>query len=252
MSGKLTKNHAKYIKSLQQKKFREEYGVFVIEGEKLLSEALETGQSVESIVVTSEWLDSYSGSLPDHILCSKREMSSISSLKNPPGCLLVLKQNPTSDRPNFEENIVVIESLKDPGNLGTILRTCDWFGISQVGFIGESVDPFNPKVVQSSMGSILRVKLFQLPYSDLKLLSDAPTSAFRADLEGQSIYEFTPAEPFALFLGSESHGFSQEVKSAIKQAVTIPKFGEAESLNVGVSAAIILSEFKRKLYSSRQ
>ena len=249
MSGKLTKNHAKYIKSLQQKKFREEYGVFVVEGTKLLNEILEGKFEVETIVVTSRWLQSFHYPTDNFMLASEKEMAAISSLKKPPGCLAVVKRNYNLEPLDYSKSLVVLEGLNDPGNLGTILRLCDWFGITQVGLLGEVVDPYNPKVVQATMGSLLRVQIHLLTIDDLNTILESEMYVVRADLRGKSVYEVNIARPFALFMGSESNGFSEEVSERINEVVTIPRIGSGESLNVGVSTGIIISEFMRKLRS---
>ncbi len=249
MTGKLTKSQSKYIKSLQQKKYRDLNGQFLVEGVKLMQEAIDTGFPLDFIAFTGREAD-YDFDFPvPAFQLSPKELSQISALKSPNRILAVCnipKVEPSLD-PEFPA--IALDAISDPGNLGTIVRLADWFGITQIFCSPDSVDCFNPKVVQATMGSIFRLRLV---YTDLEVLirglpANFPT--YLADMDGKSIYDIAIAAPYFLLMGSESHGASDTLKALVSTKVSIPKSGQGESLNVAMSTGIILSEFKRKLSS---
>ena len=249
MTGKLTKSQAKYIKSLQQKKYRDLHGKFIVEGIKLVQEALKYPKLVDFVVYIDEIQD-YNFEFPEQSFnTSPKELSMISSLKTPNKILAVCNKVAVQDKVNYRKPIVALDEISDPGNLGTIIRLADWFGISQIVCAPGSVDEYNPKVVQATMGSIFNVDIITEELT--KLVEDAPpdNQVCMADMKGDNLYEMEIRDPFILIMGSESHGVSDEMRRLAKNVVSIPQFGGGESLNVAVSTAIILSEFKRKLSS---
>ena len=238
---KLSTNEIKLIKSLAQKKFRDESGLFIVEGEKMLSEAMESGFEL----VNSYYLEQI----------GPQQMSRISSLSSPSPCLAVLRI-PKSD---FEEKnlkkdglYLALDSVRDPGNLGTIMRICDWFGVDGIFASEDSVDQFNPKVVQSSMGAIFRKTIH---YVNLKkvcsLFTKESLPIYGTFLDGNNFYS-TEFKPHGLIvMGNESRGISKEMADLCTHRVFIPSFSNgahAESLHVAVASAVIISEFKKRQY----
>src|SRR5690554_3532429 len=247
MSEKLTKSKAKFIKSLQQKKYRDSNKMFVVEGMKLVQEALQISGVVDFVVYTGERQD-YAFSFPEKAYhTTPIELKSISSLKTPNKILAVCSFPTTLAELDYKRSILALDEISDPGNLGTILRLADWFGIDQIVCAPGSVDVYNPKVVQATMGSIFRVQMFTANVHDVMKNAPKEMAVFIADMEGESLYEINVTSPFMLIMGSEAHGVRAEVINYAKSIVSIPRFGSGESLNVAVSTGIILSEFKRKL-----
>ena len=245
MKNLITKSDVKYIQSLAHKKFREEEGVFVIEGVKMVGELIdEFPDSIVHLYATQNWVDenrqqelaSIPLSIIDEIILSK-----ISKLKSPNQVLAVVKMpiQPSNEKTS-SEIILVLDQIQDPGNLGTIIRTCDWFGIQNIICSLDTVDAYNYKTVQSAKGSLLRINI---QYVDLKvyLSSKKGVPVYAAALEGTSIYKIDVQPPAILVIGNEANGISTDVMAFATQKVTIPKFGRAESLNAGIATAIILS-----------
>lgn len=243
----LTKKIAKYIQSLSHKKFRDEFRSFIAEGPKVVEELLmEKKFSVEWLIGTKDWF-ALNPSLTDNVPPSNRievlpfQLESISQLKTPNEVLAVFKQPETDKLPAASGRIsLMLDDLRDPGNLGTIIRIADWFGIPQIICSMETVDCFNSKVVQSTMGSLARV---QIVYTDLADYIQANQSVplFGAVLNGQSIYEMPPLKEGIIIIGNESHGIQAPLLDRLTHKITIPKKGNAESLNAAVATAIIIS-----------
>lgn len=237
----LTRNEIKFIKSLQDKKTREAEKLFVVEGIKPVSELLmHSNFKIKAIYTTRDQAISIPDQLPHHRI-SETELERISGLVSPNVVLAVAEMpEPSEDLPN-EDLTLILDEIKDPGNLGTILRTADWFGIQHVTASFNSVDLFNPKVVQASMGAVFRVNYKTKDLINyLTELKKAGYELVGADLEGVSIYDFKASSKTAIVMGSESHGISPEVKKLLNKSVTIPKFGKTESLNVAIATGIIL------------
>lgn len=231
----LTKNQIKLIRSLSLKKNRQKHGLFIVEGEKLVNEVLSSDWEVEGIYATKEWLGE------NAIIISNNDLSRISSLKTPNKVLAVVKIKKGS-LDITSNTVLALDGVKDPGNLGTIIRLADWFGVEDIICSDDCVDYLNPKVVQSSMGSFTRVNLHYTSlmdafkkYSDYKL--------FMTVLNGTPLSEMTNADKKIVVMGSESKGISNEILELTSEKITIPKSksSKAESLNVSVAAAIILS-----------
>ena len=227
----LTKAEIKRLKSLGEKKYRDQYGQFLVEGEKMVGEALASGFNVLEVYREDP-----------------ETMSRISALSTaPPVAALVQKPQP---RPlSLERGLyLALDSVRDPGNMGTLLRLADWFGISTVFASQDCVEIFNPKVVQSSMGSIFRVNAV---YCDLPEIChrframDIPV--YGTFMNGENIYTQNLAAEGLIIMGNESNGISPEVASCVSTRLNIPSFGGgAESLNVATAAAVVLSEFRRR------
>lgn len=245
MTGKLTKSTAKFIKSLQQKKYRDSHNRFVVEGFKMVEEALNLPGIVDFVVYTGD-IQEYNFNLGKiSFSTSPKELRMISSLQNPNKILAVCHKITPLGKWDYKKPILALEGISDTGNFGTLIRLAEWFGLSQIVCSPGSVDLYNPKVVQASMGSIFRMNCFLHDLSDLITSAPPQVVACRADMDGDNLYQTAVPSPYILVMGSESHGVSDSLRSLIPKAVSIPRFGGGESLNVAVSAGIILSEFNR-------
>jgi TrmH family RNA methyltransferase len=238
----LSKNKIKWIRSLHLKKNRDEFGLFLVEGEKMVTEALREFPEIIEEVYTTCALESYhyKGSIE---LISDAELSQLSTLKTPNKTIAVLRK-PAKVNSNISEGLIlVLDGVQDPGNMGTILRTADWFGIKTVVCSEDTADIFNPKVIQASMGSVLRMNVI---YTVLEtFLSTCHLPIYGALLEGENVYSTTLKKTGVLVMGNEGKGIRPNVKAYINTPIHIPGFGKAESLNVAVATGILLSEFKR-------
>lgn len=240
----LSKNNLKLITSLQQKKYRQRHKLFVAEGIKVVNELLNSSLEVYQVFTTDnslEFIDAV-----DFILISENELKKISTLKKPNKVLALFKipeDKLISDESSF---ILALDNVNDPGNLGTIIRLCDWFGITELVCSKSTVDCYNQKVVQSTMGSLTRVNI---SYVDLaSFLSKASLPVYTADMDGNNVYTSELSQKAILVMGNEANGISKEISEIVKHKLTIPRFGkiqQTESLNVATATAILLSEFKR-------
>ncbi|MBT8210107.1 MAG: RNA methyltransferase [Eudoraea sp.] len=238
----VVKSQLKYIKSLQQKKFRNTHNRFVAEGLKTVSELLGSGCKVKTLMTTEVDLSEISGQATQ--LISTKQMAQISSLKNPSGVLGVF-EIPKPVEVEFSDWVLALDSIRDPGNLGTIIRLCDWFGIAHLLCSPDTVDAYNPKVLQATMGSIARVNLV---YTDLSvILKSAPVPVYGAFMDGDSVYETKLPKNGILVLGNEARGISKDLSAVIGQKLGIPQYGQptAESLNVATATGILLNEIRR-------
>ena len=237
----ITKNQIKLIKSLRLKKNRIQSGFFIAEGEKIIDEFLDSKLEVVNIFST---LDKYNVS--DYFISiNSSQLKQISNLKTPNKVLGLFKV-PKNSEIDLNSNIVALEEINDPGNLGTIIRLCDWFGIKNIICSSNSVDCYNPKVIQASMGSICRVNISYMDFQ--KLLDGKNYNTVAADLEGQNLKDFTFSENQIIFFGSESNGFSKKLSSQIDYKITIQRYNDnVESLNLATSVGIVLSELNSQI-----
>jgi len=243
----LSSNDIKYIRSLQQKKNREEEKKFICEGEKMISELFRSGWKIELICATEEWLEENEVPGKIHVEdINEGVLGRISGLSSPNKVLAIVHQPKLIFSPESENKFLILDNINDPGNLGSIIRTADWFGIKTILCSEETVELFNPKVVQSTMGSLFRVKCI---YGDLKdgisELKKNGVTIYGACMEGKNIFENKFSEKSAVVLGSEAHGISNKVLRLLDDKITIPKSGEAESLNVSVAAGIFCGEMMK-------
>ena len=233
----ITKNQIKFIKSLSLKKNRIKEQLFIAEGEKVVSELLRSDFEIKNIYATKEWEVSN-----DNITqISNAELQRISNLKSPNKVLAVV-QFKNHKIIKHEGITLVLDEINDPGNLGTIIRMCDWFGVKQIICSKNTVDIFNPKVVQSAMGSAFRV---QVNYTDLEnYLSDIKTPIYGAFMDGKNLKEVKLPKSAHLVMGNEANGISAEINKLITDKVAIKNIGKsAESLNVAVATSILLHVF---------
>lgn len=238
------KSKIKYIQSLGQKKNREEEGLFIAEGPKIVKELLE-GENVKitALFALKEWIEDnkqLTGITPITEI-TEAELEKISQLKTPNKVVAIIEQFEKSDEFSAKNKItLVLDGIQDPGNLGTIIRIADWFGVEQIVCSNDSADVYNSKVVQSTMGSIARVKVM---YVNLQkwLSGQKDISIYATTLEGQAISATEKIKEGIIVFGNESQGISPEVLNYCTDKITIPKKGKAESLNAGVAAGIVLS-----------
>jgi len=236
----VVKSQIKLIKSLHQKKYRKEHGLFLIEGKKGINEALANG--LEPYLLCSNISEMKTTFAYEKV--SKLELEQMSALKNPNGYVGIFKI-PKTKSLDFSNWILVLDGVQDPGNLGTIIRLCDWFGISQILCSKDTVDCFSPKVVQASMGSITRVLVY---YEDLEaVLSSCKKEIYGTFMEGNAISKIDFSIPGIIVLGNEGQGISKDISNLVSKKISIPSFGnsEAESLNVASAAAVLMYEMRR-------
>lgn len=217
--------------------------LFVAEGVKVIQELLKSNFVLEHLYVTEHLFQDIDSEKKSII--SDTDLKRISSLSTPNNCLAVFKI-PAAIPTNSDGLILALDNVRDPGNLGTIIRLCDWFGIAQIVCSEQTVDNYNPKVVQATMGSIARVNV---KYVDLvKYLSKATLPIFGTFMEGENVYSKDLPANGILVLGNEANGISSEIEKLVTNKLSIPRFGnlqQTESLNVATATAIFLSEFKR-------
>ncbi len=241
MIDMLSKNQIKLITRLKQKKYRLQHGFFVVEGIKTIQELLQSEFGLYALFTT----ETFNIDAKGEVLITETELKRISFLTTPNKALAVFKI-PTPKPINTNGLIVALDAIRDPGNLGTIIRLCDWFGITDLVCSNETVDCFNPKVIQATMGSISRVNI---NYVDLAaFLNETNLPVFGAFMEGESVYTKQLPDSAILVMGNEANGVSKEVEAIITEKISIPRFGDlqaTESLNVATATAILLSEFRR-------
>ena len=239
----LSKNQVKLIQKLQQKKYRNELNLFIVEGKKSIVEFLQAGYRLELLIATEVFATVLNGQ--PITLVSKEELRKVSSLKNPDEGLAIFHQR--QHKGILQEGVILaLDNVQDPGNLGTLIRLCDWFGIETLICNSQTVDCYNPKVVQASMGSLTRVAVH---YVDLAgFLATCALPLYAMDLDGENLYTTEFPEDCVLILGNEANGISPEVRALADGIITIPRFGklqQTESLNVAMAGAIVVSQVRK-------
>ena len=238
----VSKSQIKLITSLGQKKYRQKNGLFVAEGIKVIRELLNSDFQLEKLFASEAIFD-----VPEDqfILAEERELKKISFLKTPQTALALFKI-PQQNLGILDDLTVALDGVRDPGNLGTIIRLCDWFGVKNLVCSQDTVDCFNPKVIQSTMGSITRVNVI---YKNLaNFLQSQDLVIYGTFMEGENVYQKKLQQKAVLVMGNEANGISPEIEKLISEKISIPQFGqsqETESLNVATATAIFLSEFRR-------
>ena len=237
----LSKNQVKLIQKLHQKKYRNELNLFIVEGKKSINEFLQAGYTPQLLIAT----EAFTTSVPQHLITpvSKDELRKVSTLQNPDEGLAVFEQ-PKHKGILQEGVIVALDNVQDPGNLGTIIRLCDWFGVETLLCNTQTVDCYNSKVVQASMGSLTRVAVH---YLDLAaFLTTTNMTVYTTDInKGSGLYSTPFPDDVIIILGNEANGVTPEVAALANQSLYIPRFSKhkrTESLNVAMAGAIILSE----------
>ncbi|WP_103326545.1 TrmH family RNA methyltransferase [Bacteroidetes bacterium endosymbiont of Geopemphigus sp.] len=249
----ITKSQKQLIKSLRHKKYRELNGLFVIEGLKCVQEAIKNDLPLTQIFCTDKFFDYFKKQTELTVFISEKEMEQISFLTHFSGALALCRLSdslpiPISGEPKHWN--LVLDEISDPGNLGSILRLADWFALPTLWISKNTVDVYNPKVIQSSMGSFSRVRVF---YTDLdKVLSQTHLPIWGASLEGDNIYHQSFPESGWLIMGNESRGISPGLQRYISKRVSIPRFhpkSTVESLNVAMATSVFLSELRRCIFT---
>ncbi len=239
MSLGLTNNQIKLIRNLQQKKYRQQHGLFVVEGLKGVQEFLASDFELY------QWFTTDKSFSANAIAISEKELQKISGLRTPNATLAVFRIPKEKPIPS-DGLIVALDDVRDPGNLGTIIRLCDWFGVEHLICSASTVDCYNPKVVQATMGSLSRINVV---YTDLMgFLKGYSKDVFGTFMNGQTIYSEDLPKEGVVVMGNEANGISSEIEQLVTKKLSIPRFGklqETESLNVATATAIVLNEFKR-------
>lgn len=249
----LSNAQIKLIRSLEQKKYRNKHNLYVAEGEKIVSEILLSKAPFDKIYVTQRWINKNRDLFLQNeqliTIITESELNKISFLQNPNEALALMPLH----SPNIknliasEKLILALDTIQDPGNLGTIIRIADWFGIESIVCSENCVDVYNPKVIQATMGSFLRIKVYYTKLKDfIEQQKKNGILIFGALLDGEIIYKAELSNNGIIMMGNESKGISEELKQLIDKPLYIPKAGGAESLNVSVATGIICSEFSRR------
>jgi TrmH family RNA methyltransferase len=243
----LSKADIRYIKSLQVKKYRKQEQCFIVEGAKSVQELLQSDFRMVLLLATPDFLASTEIGTNYRIEeVSEKDLEGLGDFQTNTSAIAVAKMKPNEPLTLVkDEFVLVLDDIRDPGNLGTILRTADWYGITKVIASAETADFYNPKVINSTMGSFTRSTIF---YTDLidffKTIKGQ--AVYGAYLEGQNIYDTDFAKGGFVVIGNESRGINDNLEAFISQKITIPRFGEAESLNAAIATAVILDNIRRK------
>lgn len=240
----LSKKQAGYVRSLHLKKFRQMYGKFIVEGEKLVRELLHTDLTVDTVFSTVQLPEIKH--LTELVEVTEAELAKIATQQQPDKMLAVVSIPPAGAPGLLQDDLyLALDEINDPGNAGTIIRIADWFGIKQVFLSPNTVDIYNPKTVAAAKGSLFRVPC---SYENLPQLMKANPSlpVLGTFMQGENIYLTPLPQKGIIIIGNEANGISAEVEALVTQKLTIPSFGKAESLNAGVATGIVLSEFKRQ------
>jgi TrmH family RNA methyltransferase len=253
----ITKNDIKFIQSLKQTKFRKENKMFVVEGNKLVSELLASDIKVENILVTDTWLEKFPGmaaSFKSYEIVNSKQMEQMSSMVTPPGIIATAHTPSYNINPKEAENeiILALDGINDPGNLGTMIRTADWFGINKIVCSQDCADAWQAKTIQSTMGSIFRIQIIETDLKEFlsktQNLNKSATPIYGALMEGENIFKKKiEKKNGVIIIGSESHGIRKDVLPLVTSPIHIPrgKGSQTESLNASVAAAIIIAEICR-------
>lgn len=247
----LSKSTISLLKSLQQKKFRIEHGLFLVEGYKSVIDFAHSAYQIVTIYYTNA-IDPKLLKLSGKINFSEislSELEKISSLRSPQNIIAVVKMPewPMLKALALKNKFAIaLDGIQDPGNMGTIIRTADWFGIQHIICSADTVDVYNPKVVQATMGSLSRINVYYVDLADFLKSINVPF--FGALLDGSNIYQTDFGTEGLIIMGNEGNGLRPEIIKLVKNAVTIPRGGNAESLNVGIATAIFCSEIKRNSF----
>ena len=237
----------KRVRALHRKKGREEHGQYLVQGRKLVQEMFAEGIRPEALYATAD-----AASLPgmaDAVVMADHELARMGTLETGNEVVAVLRipVHAPPSQINADALVLALDSVGDPGNMGTIIRLADWFGVQDLLLGAGCVDPFNPKCVQSAMGSLFRVRVHEVDLPErLKILTAASVHLHRAEMNGTPAFDAALQRPAILVLGSESHGISPEVSALPGNALSVPRIGGGESLNVAMAAAALCMEFARQ------
>ena len=238
----ISRNDLKKFSSLKRKIKRHEHNLFVVEGEKICSELHSSNLEIIITLATSELKSIY----PEYTICSQKDISRISSLKSPSNVLAICKIPKNEINLKNKKPLIFLDDISDPGNLGTIIRTLDWFGFKEVFCSKESVDSYNNKTVMASMGSIFRIQTHYIEFIELQKLFPNH-DLYRTSIKGKNVEDLEIKPNSIIVIGNESIGVSDKLKKIIPNTLSITGKGQAESLNVSVASGIILNELVKKI-----
>lgn len=238
----ISKQQQKYIQSLHNKKYRVEYRQFIVEGEKSLAELLNSGFNINELFCTEIFAEKYRPKIKFQV-CTENQIQACSYYKTNSSGIAIVDQKPNLPPLKEESFTLLLDNINDPGNFGTIIRLADWYGLNSIICNQNTVEFYNPKVIAATMGSFTRISVY---YTSLqKYLQNFKFPVYGADLEGLNLYKTKFEDKIGMVIGSESHGISPEVEQLLTQKITIPRLGNAESLNAGIATAIMLDNFFR-------
>ena len=244
----ITKNQIKYINSLQQKKFRLEHQSFVVEGAKSVIELLKSDFEIELLFTTQSFFEDNEALLhnypiqPEFVEANELERAGSFTSNNAALAVVKTKENVELLVKN-KEFALILDDIRDPGNLGTIIRIADWYGITKIISSNSTVDVYNPKVISSTMGSFTRISLY---YTDLEeFIKNQKANIYGTLLDGANIHQTNFADSGYIVIGNEANGISEEIIKLITHKITIPRLGGAESLNAGIATAVVLDNVFR-------
>lgn len=249
----ISKNKIKLLQSLSRKKNRDESSLFVAEGEKLITELMLAGFHFKTLVTRNDHFDKFSEIQCEKLIATDEELKKISLLTNPSSFFAVCTQRIYELNTSFQNDdlTIVLDDIQDPGNLGTIIRLASWFGVEQIVCSENTVDCYNPKVIQATMGAIAHVKIY---YTDLKSFlrhaREEGRVVYGTFMEGENIYKSDLTANGLIVFGNEGKGISEELKVMVTKKISIPSYKNknrtVESLNVSIAASIVCSEFRRR------
>lgn len=241
----ISKNQIKLLRALGQKKQRKALGLFLVQGEKNVLELASSTLTVKHVFATAEFIEQNQQALKDFecIEASLEDLTKASTLVSNNAAIAVV-EIPTFEVPRAQGMMIALDGVQDPGNLGTIIRVADWYGIKHIVASSDCADPYNPKTISATMGSFGRVQVHQLDLAHYLETSNLPV--YGAFLEGESVHKTEFAAQGILLMGSESHGIRPEAAKFVTDKITIPAFGGAESLNVAMATGIILDNMRRQ------
>ncbi|MCQ8822430.1 RNA methyltransferase [Pseudoalteromonas agarivorans] len=241
----ISKNQLKLIRQLGQKKYRKQYNQYLVQGEKNVLELLNSPLKAVDIFATQAFINTHQNQFPevDFTPAEEESLTKVSTLVSNNAAIAVVDM-PKADLPNNTGLILALDGVSDPGNLGTIIRVADWYGIKHIVTSTDSADAYNPKTISATMGSFVRVSVSQVELPEYLRTLNMPI--YGAFLDGQSVHTTDFSAKGVLLMGSESHGIREQCAKLVSDKITIPAFGEAESLNVAMATGIILDNFKRQ------
>ncbi|NOX64756.1 MAG: RNA methyltransferase [Chlorobi bacterium] len=248
----LTQNELKYYSSLKQKKYRQKESKFIVEGKRLVEEALKSKYKCEIVIMSQSFADKNKQpgfSKPQRTeIINDKNYQKLTDTKSPQGISAVMLMFPAVLEISSDEKLIIaLENISDPGNVGTIIRTCDWFGVRSIIISPGSVDLYNPKVIRSTMGSLFHINIFEPDdfYDDLLRLKKKGMKILCSDMDGKNIFTYKGKGNKVLVMSNEAHGPTETALKLSDDIVTIPKQGNAESLNVASAAAVMIAQLTR-------
>jgi TrmH family RNA methyltransferase len=250
----MTRKQMSYVRSLRQGKFRKIHGQFLAEGPKVVDEFLHSDFKFATVYATEDWfevnLDIINQKEIRYEIITESELTAISRLKEPNQVVSVIYQKEIPEEIDVEGLTLALYAISDPGNMGTILRSADWFGIKNVFCSFRTVDVYNPKVVQASMGSLSRLNVTYLDFEDLfAQCNEVGIPVYGTVIDGKNFYDIDFVETGMIVIGNESNGIKEKYLKLFDEKISIPSYngGQTESLNAAVATSIIVSEIRRKL-----